>query len=304
MRSRVLALLAAVGMLVLAVNLRARIDDNGSDTHRPLIVCAVEARAACDALDDDARVQVEAAGDTAARLIAAQDEPPLDGWVVPAPWPDIVRAERVRAGAHPLLRPGDVVLARSSVVIAVWPDRTAVLEKACGTVNWACLVRAARAPAWTALGGEAAWGAPKLALGQPLSEGVGPAVLGSAAAELAPDDPLGSDDLRGAFAAIARAGPRPLPSFDIVLAGGPALADAYVTVEAVARTDRLRLIYPSPVAAADMVLTTASGAVGPATADRARRALERRGWRAPSASATLAPAVLAGLRTMWSEGAR
>lgn len=304
MRSRLLALVAAVGMVVLAANMRARIDDGDSD--RPLVVCAVEAAAACDALGDRARVQVEVAADTADRLIATRGRPPLDGWIVPAPWPDFVRAARTRAGAAPILGAADRVLARSPVAIGVWPDRVAVLEKACGAVNWACLVRAARAPGWTSLGGDAAWGAPKIVLGDPRRDGVGPAVLGSAAAELAPDEPLGSDDLRGAFGSLARARPQPLPSVDTVLAGGPSLADVYVTVEALTRTrpDRLRLIYPSPVATADTVLTTATQEVPPAVAERAGLALVRKGWRAAaSPGATVRPeaAVLEGLRALWAE---
>lgn len=304
MRSRLLALVAAVGMVVLAANVRERMDDG--DRGGPVVVCAVEVAAACDALGDRARVQVEAAADTADRLIAARGRSPLDGWIVPAPWPDFVRAARSRAGAPPILGTADRVLARSAVAIAAWPDRAAVLEKACGTVNWACLVRAARAPGWTSLGGDAAWGAPKIVLGEPRRDGVGPAVLGSAAAELAPDDPLGSDDLRGAFGGLARARPQPLPSIDTVLAGGPSLADVYVTVEALTRTraDRLRLIYPSPVATADTVLTTATQEVPSAVAERAGPALVRQGWRSP-APAGGAPlpdaAVLEGLRALWAE---
>lgn len=299
MRSRLLALIAAVGMVVLAANVRARIDEGPED--RPLVVCSTESSAACAALGNSVRVQVEAAADTAARLIAVPGDVPLDGWVVSAPWPEIVRSARARAGL-PLFRGvADRSIARSAVVIAVWPDRVAVLEKACGTVSWACLVQAARAPGWTALGGQAAWGMPKIVLADPRREGVGPAVLGSAAAALAPDDPLASDDLRGAFAALARAAPRPAPSLDTVLAGGPALADAYVTVDVVAQTDRLRLIYPSPVLMVDTVLATATPRVLAAVSARAGAALARRARQAPSGIGLPEPAVLEGLRVMWDE---
>lgn len=286
---------------MLAANVRARIDngDNGG----PLVVCAVEVAAACEALGNSARVRVEVAADTADRLIAARGGPPLDGWIVPAPWPDFVRKARARAGVPPILGAADRGLARSAVVIAVFHDRAAALEKACGTVNWACLVRAARAPTWTSLGGAPAWGAPKIALGEPRRDGVGPAVLGSAAAELAPDDPLNSDALRGAFGSLARVAPQPLPSFDTVVAGGPALADAYVTVEALAlaRTDRLRLIYPSPVVTADTVLTTATQEVSSAVAERAGAALVRQGWRGRPGTAAPDADILEGLRVLWDE---
>lgn len=300
MRSRVLALVAAIGMVVVASNVRARIDE-GADGG-PRVVCATEAAAACTALEGSARVEVEAAGDTAAKLIEARGTAPLDAWIVPAPWPELVRAARQRAAVPPTLGTDDRLLARSNVVIGVWPDRAAALEKACGSVSWACIVRAAGAPAWTALGGESGWGVPKIALADPRREGVGPAVLGSAAAALAPDDPLG-DAVRGGFAALARAMPRPLPSLDTVLAGGPALADAYVTVEALAQNGRLRLIYPSPVVTADMVLTTVTQDIPAAVADRARDALGRAGWRAP-AGAPLDATVVEGLQVVWGEVGR
>lgn len=307
MRIRLLALVAAVAMVVVAVQVRTRIDDDGGGSERLHLVCAPEVAVVCDTVADRVRTTIEPAGVTADRLVAADGELGLDAWVVAGPWPEVVADARSRAGKRRVLTPLGPGIARSSVVFAVWPDRVAVLEKHCGgTVSWDCLVRAAQSPSWAALGGPATWGAPKLGLPDARRDGIGLVVLGSTAASLAPDDPLG-EGMQSALSALAAVVPRPLPSFETVQAGGPALADTYVTIEAVARIHRMRLIYPAPVVTADVLLgiVGSRGSTLGALLDteKVRRALTANGWRPRDDKDPALPdsGTLEALRALWAE---
>src|SRR6266508_5767960 len=91
-------------MVVVAVMIRARIDDAANTDGDARLVCATELEEACTELDDAVGgldVTVEPAGDTLKRLIALGDsevdEPGLDGWLVPGPWPQIVDIVRGQA---------------------------------------------------------------------------------------------------------------------------------------------------------------------------------------------------------------
>src|SRR5262245_20042152 len=79
---------------------------SGSGTAR--LVCATEVGDACNALDGEGvKVTIEPAGVTAARLTSLTDaearDPGLDGWLVPAPWPELVRSSRQQAGLGPVI---------------------------------------------------------------------------------------------------------------------------------------------------------------------------------------------------------
>jgi hypothetical protein len=246
MRSRLLAFVAAVAMVVVAVQVRAGIDD-GDD--RPRLVCATELAEVCASLADRADTTVEPAAAT-----ATGDVGDVDGWVVHAPWPQLVDAARRREGDAPLFRAG-APLASMRVGLAVWPDRLAALRKACGReVDWACVAQAATTGSWATLGGDPGWGAFKLGFPDPRRDALGLLALGSLAAALAPEWPAGNEEFPGTVATVARSVPRPLPPLATVLAGGPALADAYVVAVPPAAVGRMTLVYPAPVVTADVVL--------------------------------------------------
>jgi hypothetical protein len=295
MRSRVLALVAAAAMVAVAVQVRAGLDEREAEG-RPRIVCATELALVCDALDGDADVQVEAAGVTADRLVGGGDDFGLDGWVTPGPWPALVRTARTRLGKQPGLHVFGRPLARTRLALASWPEATEPVRKACGAaLTWDCLVAAAGSPAF------------KLGLPDPRRDGLGLVALAGAAQALAPEAPLEDDRFRGELDALARAVPRPLPPFRTVLAGGPALADVYVTVEAGAG-NRMRLAYPSPVVAVDVMVGDVRGGRGERAdallrGGRVRDVLVEAGWRTDveGASGLPAPDVLHALRAMWME---
>src|SRR5438094_9728006 len=97
---RALAAIVAVGMVVGALLVRSRLDDNRQRKGTVLrLVCVEELEQACDAIKADpgskVEVTIEPAGDTEARLV----KPGLadvDGWLVPAPWAGLVDGLRKR----------------------------------------------------------------------------------------------------------------------------------------------------------------------------------------------------------------
>jgi len=126
--SRLLALVGAIAMIVVAIVVRGAIDDDdgggraGGDGGERVVVCVTELRTYCpsDGI-------VEDAGRTADRLAGGED---VDAWLTFDPWPSIVDDARTRAGLEPLFleRTG----LASSPLVAVGPaDR--------GDCDWACL---------------------------------------------------------------------------------------------------------------------------------------------------------------------
>jgi len=130
MSKRLLALLAAVAMVVVAVAVRSRIDNgDGGGTSTPLrLVCATELGDVCDAIQNtNVTVVVEPAAVTADRLKSVDaDKADVDGWLSPGPWGEIVDAART-ASAGNLFAAAGATLARSPFVVAVWKDKRARL---------------------------------------------------------------------------------------------------------------------------------------------------------------------------------
>ncbi len=313
MVTRVLAVLAAVAMVAGAIVVRGNVDkdgDGGTTSSTTLrIVCATELAAVCEALGSQVGTTVEDASTTADRLttVGNGQEAPLDGWLVTAPWPEIVDGARTRDGREPLLDAGDV-LARSPVVLAVSAARNKVLAAKCnGEVGWKCVGDTAGAPWQDLPNGRPEWGPVKV--GHPPATTAGGLTI-AAAATVGYFD--GSTDLsateladRGFQNWLRRleSGPRipgsPLltmlsrPSaFDVV---GALEAEAGPAIAAASATNPV-LLYPSPVATADVVLATVDRGAGRRVAEllagtTARRALAAAGWRVGG----VPPA--AGLRT-------
>jgi hypothetical protein len=285
------------------------------------------------------RLTVEPAGATADRLVGEDADPGVDGWLVTAPWPELVDLER-RARALPALFTGDrPVLARSPLTLAVWKDRAAALGSRCpppAGVGWKCLGDAAGTTGWAAVGGRPEWGPVKPGHAQPASDDVGLLVLGQAVADwfgrvdVSAAD-LDDDGFQRWFSGLERAVPSSSGSpLETMLVTGPAAFDAAGTTEAEAapllarsaRRSSLVLLYPSPMATADVVLA-APGGGGASASLRAvvgggggRRALAAAGWRVPgqaradgvpdtpalpATSGLPSPGLLDALRARWHE---
>ncbi|MDP8976702.1 MAG: substrate-binding domain-containing protein [Actinomycetota bacterium] len=301
MAARLLALIAAVAMVVGSLAIRSRLDESsgegagGGGGDKARLVCSTELSQVCEALEEDLTVLVEPAGVTADRLAKAPDGPAsLDGWLVPAPWPEVVRNARQRSGLSPMLDAAGPPLARSPLVLAVWPDQAAVLRQRCpgGQLTWRC---------WADLAGQG-----QLKPGHSdVDEAVGLATVGAATAgffagraDLARADLEDNDEYRSWLARLERSVRtfRPVSGSalrDMLLKGpvefdsvGTTEAEAAPLVAASARTEKPMIIYPSPVATVDVVLATVPGArVGRMTrsvgADTGLDALARSGWRVP-----------------------
>ena len=292
-------------MVATALYVRSRVDRR-QEEETLRIVCSLELAAPCEALrqaDSRIKLTTEEAGTTADRLVTA-GETPLDGWLVPEPWPDIVDGRRGARSLPPLFAPGREVIARSPLWLVVWQDRDKALivsGRCPSQADWKCLGEAAAAGPWTASGGRTEWGSPKLGLADPATDGVGLLVLGHAVTswfgrtDLALIDLDTSDDFDRWLSALGRAvHPSPVSPLGRMLATR-AEYDATGTVEAEAgpllanspRAGEVHLLYPSPMATADVTLATV-GATPAASSLRElgkgralKRALAESGWRVP-----------------------
>jgi len=340
---RVFAVVAAIAMVAGSLALRSRLDKKSADQAQVLrLTCATELGSPCMALsngDGRVKITVEPAGTTADRLATSEGDLGLDGWLTTAPWPDIVDQQRRAHSLDPLFAPSRPTLARSPLVIAAWKDRAAALATRCPAgVQWRCLGEAAATPGgWAAIGGRPEWGPVKVGHGPPASDGVGLLVLGQAVGSWFGRSDVSTSDLddgafQGWFAGLERSVPAsPTSPLETMLVTGRAAFDAVGTTEAeagplLARSARgkdVDLLYPSPMATADVVLAipvndarspaTLRGVVGGSTG---RRALASAGWRVdgqpnapgvpdspplPATSNLPAPGLLDALRARWHE---
>lgn len=333
-------------MVAGSLALRSRLDDKheagGGQTLR--LTCADELEAACRQLErqEGGRLQVtvEPAGTTTARLArAATGDAGLDGWLVTSPSPDIVEIERRSGALDPVFSPARPPLARSPLVLVAWKDRAAPLGPRCagGVLGWKCLGEAAGTPGgWAAVGGRPEWGPVKPGHADPAASGVGALVVAQATAawfgraDVSTTD-LDDDGFQRWFGGLERAVPPSAgsPLLDMVVTG-PSALDAVGTTEAeagplVARSARrasLTLLYPAPMATADVVLATpvadtrSSSLRQVVAGSQGRSALAAAGWRVPGAAPVegvpTSPALPAGsglppaglvdaLRTRWHE---
>jgi hypothetical protein len=303
--ARLLALVGALVMIVAAVVVRvAVIEDDDEGTSVDVgggggdlrVICATELRAACDALADDADVTVEPAGETEARLAAASagDDPGVDVWITFAPSAQIVRDTRERARLDPVLGPDVGPVARTPLVVTARRDRAAVLERHCGEVTWTCIGDVAGQP-WEEIGGQPAWGVVRPAHREPVGSATGLLVLGHAVGSFLATPERGADDVsrldwetNDAFPAWFQRLEQSVPDdafqprrdpfaqwlqlrgigYDVV---GTTEAEA---VPGIARARDLRddatVLYPAPMATADVVLAPVGDAAEDATRIRER----------------------------------
>jgi Bacterial extracellular solute-binding protein len=273
----VLALLGAAFLVVAAIVIRnvwieGDGDDGGSSSGSARLVCATEVRSACEQLaGDGVRVTVEPAGVTAARLSALTDEeaqdPGLDGWLVPAPWPELVRSSRQQVGLSPVIDEPDGTIARSPIALAIWEARIPVLDTQCDTIDWTCI------------GEVAPSGDVRSAFPDPQTSATGRDVLGQVAtdyfgtADISSFDVQNDQDFRISLDTLADSTAPVPPGADplgLMLSTGGAQVDvagafqaqACPTLRGAARGDEVVLIYPAPVATAELEFSPVTRAPG------------------------------------------
>jgi hypothetical protein len=307
---RLLALFVAAALIGAALVIPGLLDGSdgnggGGGSDEPLSLLCSEELGVCDALAQahpDIDVTVAPAG-TSADELATGDLRSLgyDGWLTFGREAEIARDARERAGLPRTLGRPTVPIARSPLVLAVWKDRGDVLASRCaGEPDWRCIGDVAGA-SWASIGGESAWGTVKPGHADPALDGDGLLVIGQAATDFFGRSDLSRDDYTddafldwfGRLERSIRFDPG--SAFERMLVGGPAIYDVVGTTEAEAaplladasadRRAQLRLLYPSPVASADVVYVPITGAPGAAdlgdvlTGDDGRGALAEAGWR-------------------------
>ena len=161
---RVLAVVAAAAMIAGALFVRSALDDRKEEKGRVYsLVCSDDLAPACDevrsAYPGRVDVTIEPAGVTADRLVRAEDDPGVDGWLVTAPWREIVDGARRSRGQTPIFGDAPPPLARSPLVLVAGKDRADALAPRCSPLTWKCLGEAAGTPGgWAAVGGRPEWG--------------------------------------------------------------------------------------------------------------------------------------------------
>lgn len=306
------AAIAAVAIVIIAVIVRAAIDDRGQDPASsrpgsitgksgPLLACLPELAGPCAEIGG-VRVRVESWKQTL-DTIGTADEP--DAWVTFSPLDTLT---------HWTAPP--TPLAGSDLVVVAPPERTATLETGCaGRELWTCIGNAAGGP-WSALGGPASWGPLRPGIDDPATSATGLLSLGAASSaffgradytnrDLAADDAFADWFVRLVSAVPANA---TSDALTLLLQRPSALALAATTAQRFdasvgSRRAQFTATYPGPMARAEVVLAVRSGALGSGALDRLTSALREAGWAAPGTGGAQLPggATLVRLAELWRE---
>jgi hypothetical protein len=313
---RALAIVIAAGLVAGAILVRRALDDDNGGVAagggRPLVVCVTELKSVCDQLAEDGEVDAttESAGTTAEAL--KRDEGYLDAWLTIQPWPAIV------ADGGPTLDASGP-LARSRIVVAVDRRREATLARHCQQeVTWRCIGDVAGGP-WEEFGGDGSWGAVKVGYADPTEAGVGPAIIGQAAAGYFGDKPfagndLGEDAFLTWFSRLEREASRSEPRTgsyveDLVTLPGTFDVVAGLSTDAQSARNRAVVLNVSPRASVDVVVAVPPGGdrdLEEVVSDAAKEVLGDKGWRVTVAELTgddglPQPGVLVALRNVSEE---
>jgi hypothetical protein len=306
---RVLAVLAAVGMVVGAVLVRQAMDDEdeggGGGDGTVVVVCATDLADACEALDPAVEVRIESPAVTAAALHEGPLADDVDAWITSTAWLEVVesRAPDALGDAH--------AIATSPTTVATAPGRHEAIADLCsGDDIWQCLGAAAGSD-WADLGdgSHPEWRELKVGLTDPdLAQGL--PVLASAAAGYFGGTDFASNDLElsdfeiwlGNLAQPSAAGD---PNPALTLATRPGTYSAAGSVAAVA--DQLDgrgvgTIAPEVAVPGTVAVVEVTGGDGLPRTDSVRNALEVEGWaRADDddLASTLKPGVMAALHSLW-----
>lgn len=308
---RLLALLAAVGMVVGAILIRQARDERGDDASdgsgsgrdAVSLVCSTELRPACETLEADVdgiEVRIEAPGRTADRLVDPEARAAgFDLWLVDAAWPGIVADNRRVANlSGRVLADASDVLARSPALLMVRSNQRDRVAGLCEDgITWTCVGDPSN----------------RVTVGLEPPDDGGLAVLAGAVADHLDTAAYAANDFEDGGFDRWFGGLTDLK--DVRLGGRSALAagvtqqgrfDVVGALEATAATVPRGLevyepIYPDPVVTSDVVLVPAArGAVEDAAAaldrlggaERLRDLLAGHGWRtgpAPLADLPAAP---------------
>lgn len=326
---RIVAVAVAVGLVVGALVVRDRLDDDDAtapsspDAATPeLVVCDDSLAAACRAAfpaTADVELVIEPLAATIARLTA--DDGGGSGaddlaWVTLAPMPELVDEERRRA----LL--GDVFttverVATSPLAAVTSNERAAALEAACAPeLTLRCIGDRAGQP-WADLGAAGNLGTVRPSHEEPDDRARGALTYAWLATAYAggPQLDARSAELSAWASTVERAAPAvsggTSPTQELIVRQGA--YDIALTTEADATTagaadPRYRVLYPAPMAEAEVVV--AGGAAIPADLVVAlRSALVDQGWQpadgAPTGGGLPGAGVVQALRTVsWNEVGR
>jgi len=346
-----LAIVAAVLMIAGGFYLRTR--TNATDEAKNIeagkvtgtLVCAVELRTTCDELrasHPDLEIRYEEAGTTATKLEATtfnHVDGKIDAWLVPKAFPAMVNDNRSRSSLEPAIDDPSKVLARSPAVIVAFRDRVAALAKRCGVaddqVNWKCIGENA-GTSWadlgTSFGGEVRPGYPV-----PDQSATGLLVLAQAAAEQVGRADFARNDLdepgfQAWLAQLERSIRQPSAAqtpLQVMLSQGVSQYQFVGSLEAFAGPtvpvsrdkDKLRILYPSPVTTADLVVVPVRGSDKGARVKQliesgvAASSLAKAGWRVegqpaidgvgnaalPEGDGLASPGALIALIEEWNE---
>ena len=308
---RVLAVLAAVGMVVAAVMLRQAMedDDGGGDGGDGdlVVVCATDLEDACGELGSSVEVRTDDPAVTVAALDEGTLDEDIDAWITSTAWLEV--AESRAAG-----RLGDArAIATSPATVATAPGRHEALSDLCaGQDVWQCL-GASAGEDWADLGdgSNEEWRElkvgltyPDLALGLPVLASAGAGFFGTT--QFSANDPRWSEfEVWLANLASPSADGDPDPAR--ALATRPGTYSAAGAPEAIVGQfeDReVRSIDPEVPVAATIAIAEVAGGDGLPGTDGVRDALEDAGWvRANEAdlAPTLKPGVMAALHSLWRD---
>jgi hypothetical protein len=308
MGSRVLGAVVAVALVAAGFAVRSATADD--DDAARVVWCDPELLMDCGDLGSDAR-RISSAS-AYAELVAISEADAPDAWLTVAPWPAMVDDTRQRAGRTPLFAAATSAVAITDLTWLAWNDRADVLEDACGTVTWTCLVDSDGT--WGDLGGADSWGTIAIGVRDPSTTATGVLTVHAAlgdrlgtpfpanevntletvrwlrdVAELLPDlNPAQGS----ALAAMLAVGPA---AFGGVIDTSAAVAEAEVT--ATARQGQLRRL---PVSSAPPVVAVVAGDGAGDVAGAAGSRLRDAGW-SPAGAAALDGVPDAGVMvTVWT----
>ncbi len=290
MRSRLLAVLGAVAMIVAAVAVRSAIDDPGGGGSSPgtgpgpgggAVVCD---RALADACPPSSRT--DEAPDTAAQLLGAPADRAAPAWVTVGPWPQMVDETRK-------IRSQEPVFSRTTAIAST--RLVAVVKKgrlACQPVTWKCIGDAVAAKTLTVAAPDA-----RRSLGLLVRVAAVAGFLGGPPGSTADvtEDPGAMSWLGGLETAIADGRQRANTDLAGWISQFPASTDAFLTTEADATAIRgsrvasqVDVVVPEPAVVAQAVVGESGRGGFDSTGLRDR--LAAAGWNtAPASGATGLP---------------
>lgn len=272
------AVVAAVLMILVALAIRERLDDNGSDggdtASGPVrVVCITELTEACSSLKD-VEVTIEDASLTAKKIVAGTAD--IDAWVTFDPWPAMTNVLANRDVADTAAR-----VVRSDLVTAMVKDRAEQFAPTCGgTVNWRCLGDAI-GKQWAEVGGDVAWGEVKAGIPR-LTTASGTILLGGAAVDYFGRTDFATNDFDDAFRVWKAKVTKTAASFSTFLQQFPAAFSAVGAIDAqadpAARAAEVTKFGTSSRAAAVVVIGSVEGRKTGNVAKQLKPLLEARGW--------------------------